>query len=62
MRRRVGKCMLDVGSNGTHWWSRSGHCEGGIGRRGCEAEGILEAEACWSRVSCMPARLGEIAV
>ena len=54
--------MLDGGSNGIHWWSRSGHCEVGIGRRGCEAEGMLEAEACWSTVSCMPARLGEIAV
>ena len=31
MRRGVGKCMLDGGSNGIHWWSRSGHCEVGIG-------------------------------
>ena len=53
MRRGAGKSTFDGGSNEICCCLRSGHCEVGIGRRDCQAEGMLEAEACWSRVICM---------
>ena len=54
--REIAPLMADA--IGIDCWLRRGNCKVGSGLGASPSEGMLEAEICWSSLSCVPAHSG----